>query len=127
MAAANIVTGSKADDQSFPITPNDLKPRECSALNLTNLIIGSVNIQGTSQNDLILGSAIDDRVNAKQGNDCVFSGDGNDILRGMQNNDILIGGAGDDDLQGDKGTDVCYGGLGTDASDGTCETEYSIP
>lgn len=128
IAAANTVAGSAADDSSRSITPNDLAPPECASLNLTNLVVGSGNFNGTNNNDLILGSSGADSANAKSGDDCVFLGDGDDTLKGGNDNDVLLGGGGDDDLRGEKGTnDYCYGGSGTDTSDGKCEWEDSIP
>jgi Ca2+-binding RTX toxin-like protein len=126
-AAANTVLVSGAEDRSFGISANDLKPPECGALNLTNIVTGSGNLQGSNGNDLILGSASADRINAKKGNDCVVGGDGGDELRGGDEDDVLLGGPGEDDLQGEKGQDTCYGGSGNDTNDGSCEVMYGIP
>lgn len=126
-AAANTVTVSGAEDTSFGISINDLSPLECSALNLTNIVIGSGNMQGSNENDLILGSASADKINAKKGDDCVIGGGGNDELRGGDQDDVLLGGPGNDDLQGEKDNDVCYGGDGTDTTDGSCEIVYGVP
>jgi Ca2+-binding RTX toxin-like protein len=126
-AAANTVAVSSAEDTSFEISANDLKPSECSALNLTNIVTGSGNIQGSNGNDLILGSTSADKINAKKGGDCVLGGDGDDELGGGKEGDVLLGGPGNDDLQGEKGIDACYGGPGNDTSDGTCEVIFEIP
>jgi Ca2+-binding RTX toxin-like protein len=126
-AAANTVALSGAEDASFGISANDLKPSECSALNLTNIVTGSGNIQGSNGSDLILGGASADKINAKKGNDCVLGGDGDDELKGGDQDDVLLGGPGNDDLQGEKGQDTCYGGSGTDTSDGSCEVIFEIP
>jgi Ca2+-binding RTX toxin-like protein len=126
-AAANTVLLSGAEDASFGISANDLKPSECSALNLTHIVTGSGNLQGSNGSDLILGGASADKINAKKGNDCVLGGDGEDELRGGDDDDVLLGGPGNDDLQGEKGHDTCYGGPGNDTSDGSCEVMYEIP
>jgi Ca2+-binding RTX toxin-like protein len=126
-AAENTVLVSGAEDRSFGISANDLKPSECSALNLTNIVTGGGSIQGSNGNDLILGSTSSDKINAKKGNDCVLGGDGDDELRGGDDDDVLLGGPGDDDLQGEKDQDTCYGGPGNDTSDGSCEVIYEIP
>ena len=110
LAAGNSVAPSGMRDQNFAITPNDLKPPECSGSTVTNLVVGSGTFDRTNQNDLILGSS------------------GPDTIRGRQGNDCILGGGGDDDLQGDQGgRDVCIGGPGTDTADGTCEITYEVP
>jgi len=103
VAAANTVAPSGLGEASHSIMPNDLKPPQCDALHLTNLITGSGNISGTLENDLILGSAGADTISGEGGNDCILGGGGNDTL---------IGG---------DGTDVCLGGAGTDTLDASCE------
>jgi Ca2+-binding RTX toxin-like protein len=141
IAALNSVPASHADVDTILITANDLKPSECSGINLVNIRTGN----GTSANDLILGSAGNDIMNAQGGDDCILGGDGGDRLRGASGADIILGGAGndilignrgddvlygqsgDDELNGGRQTDICDGGSGTDTSDGTCETELNIP
>jgi hypothetical protein len=127
IAASITYSPTHADGEVIPITANQLKPSQCSALNLTNIISGSGNIQGSNQADLILGSPSADKINAKKGNDCIVSGNGDDEIRGGMDDDVLVGGSGDDELKGENGTDVCYGEAGLDTSDGTCETVYGIP
>lgn len=108
VAAANTVPPSRLTDQSRPITANDLKPPECAALNLTNIVVGSGNFEGTFGNDLILGSPNSDDIRGRFGDDCI------------------LGGGGDDTIVGDQGTDVCIGGPGNDTfrpPPNTCETE----
>lgn len=126
-AASNVIYESGADDDSFTISANDLKPSQCGGLNLTNVVSGSGFIVGTNANDLILGSSSGDIVFARQGDDCVVTGAGNDILRGNNDNDYLLAGSGDDDLRGNTGTDVCNGQSGSDSGHSSCETEIDIP
>jgi Ca2+-binding RTX toxin-like protein len=127
MAASNTVAGTAADDQSLPVTVNDLKPPECAALNLINIVAGSGTVNGTNANDLILGSAGNDRLNGLRGDDCVLGGDGNDRLRGRGGDDILLGMGDDDILSGGRGTDICDGGSGIDAARADCETILNVP
>ncbi len=96
MAAANTVAASRAADLTVqnPITPNDLKPTQCNALNLTNLVTGGAN--GSNGADLILGTAGADSINGGNGDDCILGGDGNDTLRGQGGADVCDGGAGTD-------------------------------
>ncbi len=107
VAAANTVPPSRLTDQSRPITANDLKPPECAALNLTNVIVcpaGGGACSGSKARNLILGSPNVDRISGRGGNDCI------------------LGGGGDDTLDGGGGRgDVCIGGPGID-SFFKCET-----
>ncbi len=58
-----------------------------------------------SGNDLIVGNAANNRINAGNGDDTLFGGDGSDWLFGEGGNDILIGGTGGDALDGGAGFD----------------------
>jgi Ca2+-binding RTX toxin-like protein len=126
-AATNTIPNTRLDADTLSITANDLKPSECAALNLTTIVSGSGNIDGTTGNDLILGSAGNDTIQGRQGADCILGGDGDDTLQGSQGGDILLAGNGADSLNGGPGTDVCDGESGTDSGSPTCETELNIP
>mgnify|MGYP002348606861 FL=1 len=88
---------------SHAITANMLKPSGCTQ-NLTHIVRGAGVINGTENNDLIIGSAASDTISGGGGNDCI------------------LGGGGDDVIDGGDGTDVCYGGYGTDSFT-NCEAE----
>ena len=96
ITATNIVPDSNLDDQQSVITANDLKPAECSSLNLTSIISGSGTIRGDNQNNLILGSSGIDQIDGRQGDDCILGGDGDDQIDGRNGYDICIGGGGND-------------------------------
>jgi len=123
-AAANSVPASRLDDDSFPITANDLKPSECAGLNLTTIVVAG---NGTAGNDLILGTAGNDTLRGSDGDDCIVGGGGDDTLDGQKGNDILLGQDGNDSLKGSQDTDICDGGAGTDSGHKSCETEINIP
>ncbi len=107
-AAANTIPGSRLEDELNSISANLVKPPDCSALNLTTIIVcssGGGVCDGSDANELILGGPADDHINAGKGDDC------------------LVGGGGDDRLRGNQGTDVCLGGPGVDDIDQvSCET-----
>lgn len=105
MTATNVVPPSRAGstDAGRP-TANQLKPPECDALNLTNVVVGSGTVVGTGAGDLIIGSP------------------GPDTLRGKGVSDCILGGAGDDFLKGEGGNDVCIGGPGLDTF-AACKTQ----
>jgi len=80
-------------------------------------------INGTLQDDILVGTAdadviaaLDgkDKVNAGLGNDIVYGGLGNDAINGEAANDTLYGEDGNDTLTGDAGNDTIYGGDGND-------------
>jgi Ca2+-binding RTX toxin-like protein len=101
-AAGLSVPASNVDDESFPVTAEDIKPAACNALSLTEIVSGSGTITGTTGNDLIIGSA------------------GADTIDGLGGDDCIVAGNGDDSILGSDGSDVCLGGLGSDTLD--CET-----
>ena len=123
-AAANSVPASRLDHDNFPITANALKPAECAALNLTNIVVAG---NGTAGNDLILGTAGNDSLRGSDGDDCIVGGGGDDSLDGQKGNDIVLGQDGNDSLKGSQDTDICDGGAGTDSGHKSCETEINIP
>lgn len=126
VATSNTVPFTRLGDNSFNITANDLKPSECSSLNLTGTVVVS-NGSGTNGNDLILGSAAGDNIRGGDGDDCIVGGGGNDRLQGQRGNDIILGQDGNDSLRGNQNTDICDGGAGTDSGHPSCETEINIP
>ncbi len=119
VAAANIVPPSRAGAVEEPVDPNDLKPPECAGIYIENVVVGSGTVNGTEQNDLILGGAGPDEINGRGGADCILGGGGNDRIRGQGGNDVILGGPGNDTITGNGGYDVCYGGTGWDSVD--CE------
>jgi len=95
-----------------------------------NVIDGTSNddvLIGTIHDDLIRGLDGDDVIVGQAGNDCLIGGDdddtiiagaGNDTITGNQGNDLLFGAAGDDRILGGQNNDVLFGGLGDDFLDG---------
>ena len=71
-------------------------------------------IKGTAGNDRIVGLGGDDDLIGMAGNDLILGGDGDDVLSGRKGNDRLFGGDGEDVLIGGQGNDVLNGGAGRD-------------
>lgn len=72
------------------VTPDSLKPPECSGVsNITTIISGAGALTGTAGNDLILGDGDDNTIDGGDGNDCI------------------LGGAGVNEIDGGAGADVC--------------------
>ncbi len=63
-----------------PVTANDIKPPECSGINLTQAINAGGAFYGTTENDLILGSVGIDIVDGLSGDDCILGGEQSDQL-----------------------------------------------
>jgi Ca2+-binding RTX toxin-like protein len=104
LAASNNVAGGRVGRVAAAITADTLKPPACNTVTLTAIVTGSGIITATAANELILGSANADTINAAGGDDCI------------------VGGAGIDTITGGAGTDVCIGGAGLDVFL-TCETQ----
>ena len=101
--AANIVVPTtRLTNQSSPVTANTLKPAACSAIVLTAILYcpssGGI-CNGTSANELIIGSSNIDTIQGKGGSDCILGGGGDDDLTGSQAKDVCIGGPGTDILK----------------------------
>lgn len=75
-------------------------------------------LQGTSKNDVILGTELNDVINGRGGKDKLIGSVGDDKLNGGKKADMLIGGDGNDKLVGGKGNDKLYGDLGNDKLNG---------
>jgi len=118
LATANDVPETGASIGARAIVPNDLKPAECAAVTIQNLVSGSGRLNGTGSVDLILGSALYDDVQARNGADCIVTGGSADDIQGRGGNDVILGGAGGDWIEGGNGNDIIYGGDGNDWIDG---------
>lgn len=91
--ASNSVPPSRMGQSTYAIGPNEWKPDACSGIVLTSIVVGSGTgtLNGTKNNDLILGVPGAQTINGQQGNDC------------------LVGNAGVHTLDGGPGSDVCIG------------------
>ena len=83
----------------------------------------AVETMGSDGRDVLLGSRVDDLVDAGDGRDLVLGragwddidgGAGNDKVFGNAGSDVLTGGDGDDLVSGGRGDDVIAGGAGDD-------------
>lgn len=75
---------------------------------------GPVLIQGSSKDDVIIGSRGDDTIDGHEGDDVICGGAGADDIRGGEGDDAVFGESGDDTLRGDDGDDHVRGGHGND-------------
>ena len=84
------------------------------------------NHQGTTGNDVLIGSVADDQLEADDGDDVISGRGGNDSLSGWGGNDLISGGSGNDDISGDWGDDVLAGGKGHDWIYGGSENDVYL-
>ena len=80
-------------------------------------------INGTSENDELVGTPGPDVINGRQGNDKLFGLESDDTLNGGRGNDALFGGEGDDLLSGNRDNDQLYGEEGNDTLRGNSEDD----
>jgi len=74
-------------------------------LSLQDVIDIGMDVVGTSESDLIQGSAMNERITALAGNDTIFAGGGNDSIDAGDGNDYVDGGTGADTMAGGAGDD----------------------
>jgi len=94
LTASTTVPTSNAGETVHSLSVNEIAPAACSGIALQDIIIGSGNIQGTANNDLILGSSGSDTLNGNGGNDCMVGGNHGttkDNFKGGAGNDVCIG------------------------------------
>ncbi|MDP2781876.1 Mbeg1-like protein [Devosia sp.] len=75
---------------------------------------GGLDIWGTSENEVFVGTAQVDSFHGEDGDDHLIGNAGADSLIGGGGDDIIEGGTGDDWLVGDAGSDLIEGGGGAD-------------
>jgi Ca2+-binding RTX toxin-like protein len=75
-------------------------------------------LEGTDQDERLVGGSGDDWLLGKKGNDRLFGCDGKDKMDGGEDDDYLAGGPGDDIMDGGAGRDIIFGGAGNDTLDG---------
>lgn len=79
---------------------------------------GNDSISGNAGDDSLFGGLGNDTISGGAGNDQIFGDDDADILNGDADDDSLFGGFGDDSLHGDAGNDVLFGDHGNDTLSG---------
>jgi|GEM_PF-3271911 len=86
----------------------------CNGLVVTiNMQLGDAG-QGTSGDDVILGTDGADTIWGRSGRDVICGQGGDDVIRGGRGRDIIFGDAGDDTLYGGRGADTISGGADND-------------
>lgn len=83
-------------------------------------------IDGTHEDDLILGNGMFNVIDAKRGDDCVYGFKGNDRIQGGWGDDYVVAGEDFDRVRGSLGRDVLFGNGGNDRINGGMGPDYII-
>lgn len=92
VAATNTIPPTRVIDQTLLVGINDLKPSACAGWYLSNLVLGTGTLTGSTGNDLILASSAADTIDGLGGDDCILGGGGDDLITGGDGNDVCLGG-----------------------------------
>ena len=84
---------------------------------------GSNSLSGKQGDDTLFGAEGDDRIFGNQGNDYILGNQANDTLYGGKDSDLIQGGANEDWVFGDNGNDTLEGGQGNDVVRGGKEND----
>ncbi len=114
LTGAGALAGPTAAAHAAAGSCSTLPPREATSWNGYHVVYGSGAIEGTPQDDFIVGSGGADTVLAGYGNDVVCAGEGADVVYGGGKGDDLHGQGGDDQLFGELLDDELYGEGGRD-------------
>ena len=124
-----IQVGTHAEDQ-LVLTDFDLSGTQGSLVietvtfsdggevTLASQIGPTITINGTDHNDVVVGTAGDDGIDAGSGNDTAYGNAGNDLIRAGIGDDSVTGDEGADAIFGGSGADYLYGGEGDDTVNG---------
>jgi Ca2+-binding RTX toxin-like protein len=116
--------GDGVADRAITIANGQFTLAETTAGSMILISLSAIN--GTANNDNLIGTNNADVISALGGNDFVQGRGGNDIIFGGEGNDTLngdgqtnyTGPSGDDTLFGEGGDDLLRGGAGVDTYDG---------
>lgn len=97
-----------------------------SQLATVAIAINPLNLDGTREANILIGTNTDNQINGKAGEDLLDGQGGNDTLSGGAANDRLFGGDGNDLLKGDAENDALYGGLGDDLLNGGSQDDVLV-
>jgi len=119
------------DEDDNYVPENNNEADECRGMNATIRVVNGIirggdqdgevfveDLLGTPGNDVIVGTAGYDDIDARGGDDIICARGGDDDIQGDSGNDIIEGGGGDDTIQGDDGDDELHGGEGNDELQG---------
>lgn len=96
--ASNSVAHSKIGEDLIAQNVNDVKPSQCDSITVSAIVQGTLIVNGTDANELVLGGIGIDAIDGGGGDDCIMGGALGDTLVGGLGNDVCIGGGGDDVL-----------------------------
>lgn len=83
-------------------------------------------IEGTNDDDLLVGSECIDEIDGLDGDDDIVAHGGNDLIRGGDGDDRIVGGRGDDTIFAGAGDDIVHAGAGDDVVYGGTGNDWLI-
>ncbi|MCB1891491.1 MAG: type I secretion C-terminal target domain-containing protein, partial [Rhodocyclaceae bacterium] len=110
------IHGALAPSGQFDYTVTDNAVQSSASAVVYN--VSGTTINGSNNDEIIIGGATDDTLKGFGGNDVLIGGGGNDALYGGDGIDRLDGGTGNDVLDGGAGNDLLIGGAGNDTLTG---------
>ncbi|WP_129792675.1 Ig-like domain-containing protein [Sphingosinicella sp. CPCC 101087] len=109
---------TRIDSFSYTITdPDGLTSTATVQVTVTGINDGLA-LSGGNGDDVLEGTAGEDRLSGGNGEDWLLGLDGHDWLDGGNHDDVLIGGAGNDVLNGGNHDDILHAGAGADVLNG---------
>ncbi|MDQ3080069.1 MAG: VCBS domain-containing protein [Pseudomonadota bacterium] len=110
-----LAPGATATDRfTYTVTDSGGLNHEATIEITVTGVADGITTSGGNRNDLIIGTAGEDRLAGNNGNDRLFGLGGHDWIEGGRGDDQLDGGSGIDVLIGGKGDDRLTGGSGAD-------------
>ncbi|MDO8786561.1 MAG: calcium-binding protein [Sulfuritalea sp.] len=97
------------------------------SLSLQEILDIGMDLEGTPQDDFIVGTGMKESINALAGDDIILAGGGNDVIDASAGNDTIDAGEGNDSVIGGEGNDLLDGGTGSDSlAGGTGDDSYVV-
>ncbi|MFC2950945.1 calcium-binding protein [Marinicaulis aureus] len=113
----NEMQASIWDGRNSPIEASDYQAGATNFLDNTGPVtslIGGAEMNGTANEDELLGNAGNDTIRGGDSADTLSGGAGFDLIFGNNGDDYIDGGSENDDLRGSAGNDTILGGFGRD-------------
>ncbi|HYD49268.1 MAG TPA: hypothetical protein VEB21_13010, partial [Terriglobales bacterium] len=112
------IAGFDHEDPASTRVLSSLRFADGEVMTFDDILDQGFDLDGTDGNDLIYGSGVTDRIDAKEGDDAVVGRAGDDVVLGGGGDDTLDGMDGADNLDGGLGNDQVFGGEGNDTLSG---------
>lgn len=89
------LSGFDPNDPQASCSIDSFRFADGTALTYDQLLARGIDIQGSAASEVVVGTAVDDRIQSLDGNDTIIGGKGNDILDGGEGSDAYVYNLGD--------------------------------